>query len=108
MDLGLLAGAALSKHSNQLQSVYSAGIPLVPTSTPDAKINKNLKFHQGVDELVKEMHGQGQQDGLVNSWLNTRHQHERRLANYERLIKVAPERVRSDPVHSITSLEDEK
>jgi hypothetical protein len=68
---------------------------LVPTSTPDGKINKkNLKFHHGVEELVKEMHGRGQQDGLVNSWLNTRHQHEQRLASYERLIKVAPERVR--------------
>jgi len=45
-----------------------------------------------VEELVK---GYGRTWLAVNQWLDTRHQHEHRLAGYERLSKVASERVRS-------------
>lgn len=69
---------------------------MVPSSTLEGKINpKGLKFHQVVDGLVKEMDGEGEKDGLVNSWLNTGRQYEKQLAKYEQLIQAAPERVRS-------------
>jgi len=47
------------------------------------------------DEWESQMSRQGEKDGLVDSWLNTGRQHEKRLAKYEQLIQAAPERVRS-------------
>jgi len=51
---------------------------------------KHLKSHQEV-----EWRSWSKAWPAVNQWLDTRHQHEHHLAGYERLIKVASERVRS-------------
>jgi hypothetical protein len=52
------AGSALGEHSSRLHSVYVTGIPLISTPTEDGKINKkNLKFHQEVEALLKNMDG---------------------------------------------------